>query len=145
MICMLCGQELPDDALFCEYCGARVEDAEDEGTYDDYFPMPSEVLDGRVQVLIVRERTGESFVLERFPAMIGRSSQCDIVISDNLLISRKHLLIDKNENGTICAEDLQTMNHSYLDGVQLVEIREIPKTADLVLADEHFTVKTITL
>ena len=64
--------------------------------------------------------------------LIGRQSQCDVVLSDDM-ISRLHLRVECID-GDYWAEDLGSSHGTYQDGVRIKRIQWEPKTV-LVLAD----------
>ena len=62
----------------------------------------------------VLEISGRQYLLTATKTVIGRGSNCDIVIDDPG-ISRKHLEIDITKNGVI-ARDLGSTNGTYVEG-----------------------------
>lgn len=54
------------------------------------------------------------YELRSFPIIIGRSSQCEIVISDES-ISRRHLAISMSEGSDLLIEDLGSANGSKMN------------------------------
>ncbi len=95
--------------------------------------------DDNETVLMIGRGTEESLVLvsdgmpglctDRFPCVIGKDkASCDLVV-DARGVSRKHLRIDRNRDGGVTVEDLNTINGTYLNGHKLApnmsfEVRE---------------------
>lgn len=59
----------------------------------------------------------KQYLLTKDKTIIGRGSNCDIVIDDPG-ISRKHLEIDIND-GNVIARDLGSTNGTYIEGHQV--------------------------
>lgn len=56
----------------------------------------------------VKERTR----VATFPAVVGRSYSCDVIVDDRF-VSPQHLRIDRDEEGRLFVEDLQSTNGVY--------------------------------
>mgnify|MGYP000944281901 CR=1 FL=1 len=59
------------------------------------------------------------YELKSFPIIIGRSSQCEIVISDES-ISRRHLAISISEGNDLLIEDLGSANGSKMNNKSML-------------------------
>ena len=73
MFCMKCGKELPDDALFCPHCGARVgahEWEEFQVATDDLVGRVKELIrEGNIRRIVVKNEEGETLL--EIPVTIG--------------------------------------------------------------------------
>ena len=152
MKCLLCGHELSEELSVCPFCGARIEDEEEDSVDLDFTDvlfepsadtvnMPESERLGSPAVILTREKTGEMIEIRSFPAILGRSSRCDFVLKGNSLISRQHLRIEAGEDGRIFLTDLQSSNGTRLDDRKVKGAAELPENAELVLADERFWVR----
>lgn len=57
------------------------------------------------------------FSVTRFPALVGRSTQCDYVLN-HPLVSRRHCSFDLR-NGQIVVQDLGSLNGTYVNGTRI--------------------------
>ena len=153
MKCLICGQELSEELSECPFCGAWIEDEEEDNEgldFTDILTEPSAETGGNPEpegqaapvVILIREKTGEVLEIRSFPAVLGRSSRCDFVLKGNPRISRQHLRIEKSGDGRIFLTDLQSSNGTKLDGKALTRPAELLADAELVLADERFFIQT---
>ena len=62
-----------------------------------------------IEVLDRLGRVKERFRAETFPLTIGRAYSCDVILDDRY-VSPQHLRIDRDEDGALVAEDLQSTN-----------------------------------
>jgi pSer/pThr/pTyr-binding forkhead associated (FHA) protein len=70
-------------------------------------------------VLLIREEDEvHSVVLSQKPIVMGRSSSCDIRLTDEK-ISSKHLALKVNSSGKVIIKDLGSTNGTYLNGSQI--------------------------
>ena len=85
-------------------------------------PPPQKTTDEPV-VLVVRdgEAAGQGFLLDRPVIMLGRGSECDVVIND-VSISRRHAQILRQANGYF-VQDLESRNGTMVNGEPLHEPR----------------------
>ncbi|MCR5431893.1 MAG: FHA domain-containing protein [Lachnospiraceae bacterium] len=95
--------------------------------------------DDNETVLLMGNGKQESLVLvsdgmpglctDRFPCVIGKDkASCDLIV-DAKGVSRKHLKLDRNREGGVTIEDLNTINGTFLNGHKLApnmmfEVRE---------------------
>jgi hypothetical protein len=77
-----------------------------------------------------------------FPACIGRSADCDIVVSESS-ISRRHAEL-RYENGEYFLTDLNSANGSFIDGVQVAGGARLTPGCVLTLGRVEITVSFIT-
>ena len=96
-------------------------------------------IDDNETVLMIGKGTQESLVMvsdglpglctDRFPCVVGKEKGlCDLVV-DAKGVSRKHFRIDRNSDGGVTVEDLNTVNGTFLNGHKLApnmtfEVRE---------------------
>jgi len=138
MICLVCGNKIEDNTAVCPHCGARVLDETEDSIYETFSDFSiSEVPARRVITIVVREKTGETTKITDYPAVLGRSSHCDVVIEGNPTIGRRHLLITRIEDG-VFLEDLGSRNHTYINGEQLTRPVELLESESVRLSDEDF-------
>ena len=105
-----------------------------------------------VEVLDERSRLKERIRLERLPAVIGRGYESDVILDDPY-VSPAHLRVLVDEQGTLLAEDLESLNGlhdlSQSDSVARLEIRSgtrirIGRTTLRFLDPEHPIAATLT-
>src|SRR5438445_11717277 len=65
----------------------------------------------------------QSIAITHFPAVVGRSSECDYQIC-HPLISRRHCVFDV-QDGEILVQDLGSLNGTYLNGERVKGPRPI--------------------
>ncbi len=90
---------------------------------------------------IVREKTGESFVIPIGTFFIGyERNKCHLII-DNNLISRIHACILLREDYSMSIEDLRSGNHTFINDHRITPLieYEINVTDKIKLANETFT------
>ena len=83
---------------------------------------------------------GETVPLLQIPFMIGRSSQgVDLCIADNKMVGRRHAVISFR-NGQYYIQDLNSLNHVFVDDVQIQPEKEIQlhDQAKIMLGNEIF-------
>jgi hypothetical protein len=83
---------------------------------------------------------GKQALINKSEFTLGKSREyCEYVVEGNRTISRRHARIT-NENGVFFIEDLQSMNHTYLNDKQLAEKeRAVLRNGDHIrLANEEF-------
>lgn len=71
-------------------------------------------------------QTGKEVVVDSFPYVIGRK-EGNLVLPDDNRISRRHLSIVR-QNNTFLLQDLQSTNHTYINGRQLQPGESVPLT-----------------
>lgn len=92
----------------------------------------------RICAYIKRMRTGGTEKIIKEQSIIGKSAEADIVIKDNPTVSRKHVKIQLKEDG-YWIEDLESANHTYVDGEQILEpVRLIDGMKFRLSEDEEF-------
>ncbi len=63
------------------------------------------------------EQEGQRWILDQDRILIGRGTDCDIVIPDRQ-ISRQHARIERDDGGYLL-RDLRSKNHTYVNGQEL--------------------------
>lgn len=72
-------------------------------------------------ILVINENNRKSkFRLNDSPILIGRSSRCNHVVSDDL-VSGKHIAIKLSPEGKAVFKDLNSTNGTYLNGNKILE------------------------
>lgn len=89
---------------------------------------------------LIRRSTNESFEINKNTTYIGSSANSDVVISDNLTISRQHAIVIRN-NSSFYISDCNSTNHTYLNGRICKPNVKTPLTNNsiITLANEEFT------
>lgn len=75
---------------------------------------------GEVRAFLKRKKNGEVIEIFKSDFVIGKSEEADYMIKDNPTISRKHVRITRRRD-EYWIEDLQSANHSYLNGREITE------------------------
>lgn len=86
---------------------------------------------------IFRKRTGEETKIGRDTFVIGKANNCDLVISNNVTISRCHAQIRKTA-GKYFLKDLGSSNHTYVGEKQIQEEVLLEDGMAFRLSDEEF-------
>ncbi len=81
--------------------------------------LPSELL----LALMKPDGTEQKFRFTKTPVIVGRDTQVDLCLEGDPQISRKHLKLDLDGTGRLMVTDLESSNHTYLDGQMLVPQR----------------------
>jgi hypothetical protein len=63
---------------------------------------------------------GKAFVIQNFPALIGRGSDAAIRLDGDMGVSRKHAEIYE-QDGVLRIQDLKSTHGTLINGVQIVE------------------------
>lgn len=93
-----------------------------------------------VRPFLIRKKTGEKIMLDKPIFRIGKEkSYVDYFIGDNTAVSRSHANII-NRNGEYFVVDLNSLNHTYLNGnlIRSEEEVRIAQGAKIRLANEEF-------
>lgn len=93
-----CGREPPEDASYCPGCGAALGSQSDPDTW--LKRVGSEGEDAVIPF------TGEQLI-------IGKDSDCDVVVADDSYVSRRHARL-RNEDNLIFLDDLGSSNGTLL-------------------------------
>lgn len=91
---------------------------------------------------LIRIKTNEKILLEKFPFRIGKSADNNYSLSDNNVISRQHVILTEREH-KLFVRDVGSKNHTYLNEQCLEVNQEVgmePETI-LRLANEEFLYK----
>lgn len=86
---------------------------------------------------IIRANTNERIDVDQDPFILGKSEKADYQIHGNNAISRKHIEISKTEDG-YQLEDLNSSNHTYIDGKKVTKREPLKDGQTFQLADEEF-------
>ncbi len=128
MFCTNCGREISDNLRFCIFCGVQLvkEEAQPQ-------PVPVPAAGGGSQgkkglLVLLDAADNNKFygcdLLDR-PVVLGREENgCDIVIKGDRSISRKHCRFFC-QGGACYVEDLQSVNHTYLNDEMVESPRKI--------------------
>ena len=93
-----------------------------------------------LSVLLVSEQTGEEIHLTRPSNLIGRSSDCDVVIKKSDVSKRHCRILIRSTEAEI--EDLDSVNGTTING-EPVTRRELMNGDILAIADYSFRVELI--
>lgn len=86
---------------------------------------------------LTRKSNGERIELQRSGMILGKSNSADYVITGNSSVSRAHAKITYRD-GSYFVEDLNSLNHTFVDNRTIVGKTELCNGAILSLADEKF-------
>lgn len=76
----------------------------------------------QLRLIVESGRTDTTSVcLRRFPAMVGRRSDCNLRISSRL-VSRRHCLLEERD-GVLTVTDLKSANGTFVNGQPVTEQR----------------------
>ena len=79
------------------------------------------LLKNRAVMLVLSDNLlGESYLLRKKITVVGRGSDCDMIIKDPL-VSKKHCRISSDEESIFFIEDLGSKNSTYLNGRAVTE------------------------
>ncbi len=93
-----CGRPLPDDASYCPGCGVAFGIQPDSGTW--LKRVGAQGMDGVIPFV------GEQLI-------IGKDSDCDVVIADDSYVSRRHARLRREDN-LLFLDDLGSSNGTLL-------------------------------
>ena len=71
-------------------------------------------------IIVSKQDFGKSLVIDRPRVVLGRQSDCDLVIADPLL-SRRHCEVTVDDGGDYFLEDLNSTNSTALNSRKLAE------------------------
>ena len=89
------------------------------------------------EISLTRLRTNETFRIDQDQTVIGKVSQAMCRIDGNPAISRTHLNIFRQE-GQVFVEDLNSSNHTYVDGRMIDAPVQVRDDSRIQMADEMF-------
>jgi len=120
-------------------CSGAVADPEQDSGAKDVTQV-TQVRYPKVDVLPSRVRLrvhagldrGRELVLTRGTYVVGKSSGCDLVLSDPMT-SRRHLQLVVGDRQIVC-QDLQSTNGTFFDGARFEKI-QVPLGAELAIGD----------
>ncbi len=124
MPCPECGFVNPEDANYCQKCGAFLGGASPEDTTVAYQLDPSgglAAVDANTAAeeggtLVIRSgggRSGESFALSGERVRVGRSPEAEVFL-DDVTVSRNHAVLVRRRDG-VYIDDLGSLNGSYVN------------------------------
>jgi hypothetical protein len=126
-VCQRCFTRNEAGDTFCKVCGEGLPDSladVDENVTRRLVPAAA-----RAQLIVeIGDGGAAEFWIEKDVALIGRSSAADGVDPDvdlsdvdpNRLVSRRHAFISRRRGGFV-VEDLESVNGTYLNGVQRLQ------------------------
>lgn len=139
MFCTNCGSQLSDGLRFCIYCGTPLFEAEtaadpvipnqelqDSAVWDPVIPVQEEPKKKGLLVLVDAADSNKFYGCGLdHPVILGRETVgCDMVIEGDKSVSRKHCRFYRQ--GESCyVEDLNSVNHTYLNGVMVEGAKKI--------------------
>ncbi|RPI18891.1 MAG: FHA domain-containing protein [Ignavibacteriae bacterium] len=122
MRCPKCNKENPTGAVFCSGCGARF------GTSSTMAPSSSSASYSSGTKIVQQSSFQGQGILSR-EILIGRSSNCDVVI-DDIGVSSKHAKLFV-ENNIVYIEDLRSLNGTFVNGKKIINKSPV-KTNDRI-------------
>ena len=146
--CEHCGEKLSIQTKFCPQCGYACDGTIQSGVGQSEDDCERTVLLEPVYPTLVRLSTGEKIQIKDAVFVIGRSRDKADYRVDVPAVSRRHLQLTK-EGDRLFAEDMDSSNHTYVNGIRLtpgIEGRTLLKDGDLIrLAKEEFKVEIPTI
>ncbi len=97
---------------------------------------PSKLLNRGILLVLSSNFLGKTFIIDKPQTTIGRLEECDIHIQDPL-ISKKHCIINIDEEGKFSIEDLDSTNSTYINE------KKIKKDVKLIYGDRIIIGNTI--
>lgn len=95
-------------------------------------------------LIIKRIKNGEQITVKKEEFIVGKQIECDYVIKDNPMISRKHVRIYQNDQ-IFWLEDMKSLNHTYVNDEMIKEPVKLTEGMKFRLSlDEEFEVLKIT-
>lgn len=91
----------------------------------------------RRRAYIRRVSTAETVEINDAPFVMGKSSKCNFVIQNNTTISRCHAQIMATPEGYML-RDLGSLNHTFLEDIQVEHEEKLADRAQFRLSDEKF-------
>ena len=139
MVCNTCGAENPEDANYCNVCGAHLARLDDEATTVldtldadlDTVPHsveagaeaePAAVATGTAILVVSRGPNAGSKYVVSDRATIGRHPDSDFFL-DDVTVSRRHAEV-RRESGGFTLKDNGSLNGTYVNGDR-VEVCEL--------------------
>lgn len=89
------------------------------------------------RAVLVRKKTGEVYRITKAETLIGKSQETDLVVYENPAVSRQHARI-LSVKGEYYLEDMDSKNHTYLNGEKITELTRLADNAQIRFADEEF-------
>jgi pSer/pThr/pTyr-binding forkhead associated (FHA) protein len=134
VFCNQCGHRNPSGARFCSSCGAVLAPSSGDDTTITFTPVdagetPEEELAVSVEdipetagVLVVKRgpNAGSRFVLDSDVTRAGRHPDSDIFL-DDITVSRRHVEILREADGTYRVKDVGSLNGTYLNRERIEE------------------------
>jgi len=111
MQCPKCGQANKPNAAFCANCGTRMQSAPQAASTKSFSGASSGSSANKTMIVQSVPGMVNSNASE---VLIGRASNCDIVINDGGVSSKHAKIFVDNEE--VFIEDLRSMNGTYVDG-----------------------------
>lgn len=91
----------------------------------------------KTRAAVQRVKTGEIMWMTGDELYFGQGDSVDFRILDNQTISRIHARIVR-QGSDYYLEDLNSLNHTFVDGVQIKEPELLKSESEFTLADEEF-------
>jgi hypothetical protein len=135
VLCARCEHENPGDARFCSSCGAPLTAAssdettltlsavEAESEHDELEKYLDELPAG-VGLLVVRQgpEAGSSYRLDQPTTAIGRHPDSEVFL-DDITVSRRHVVIERDEDNEFTLRDAGSLNGTYVNRKRVDEAR----------------------
>lgn len=91
----------------------------------------------KVSLRLRREKTGEEIEVGTDSFLLGKGTDCNYVIQGNVSVSRHHAKIWKEEDFYVL-QDLNSLNHTFVNGNEISESVKLENGTRILLADEAF-------
>lgn len=167
LVCPRCGNQVKEGEIFCSFCNADLRKIEESQTEYPEIPQPfksvprssgaittgaTTVLTSTCETTVLQEKPAveQAWLLQvrgqvhisisTFPFIVGKEkAQCDYAVTGNTNVSRKHAQLIL-ESGQIKILDLNSTNHTYVNGKQIVPESAFPLVEEdqVTLGNEEF-------
>jgi hypothetical protein len=133
VLCARCGHDNPEGARFCSSCGSPLVPDGDETTLtlhaveaadlEEELERYLDELPPGVGLLVVRHgpNAGSSYRLDKPAVTVGRHPDSDVFL-DDITVSRRHVLIERDEQGFVL-RDAGSLNGTYVNKKRADEAR----------------------
>lgn len=116
--CPVCNQPVESGSNKCACCGFMLIGVTQEIAAPGTGGIPSagKRYHGKPTLTVTKGPLQDQvFDLDPLPVVIGRDPECDLFLN-NMTVSRRHAIIEKDEGGSLILKDLESLNGTWVDG-----------------------------
>ena len=94
------------------------------------------------QLFLIRKSNGEKIVINKDKFVIGKSKFSDYQVRGNSTVSRSHIIVTCQSDGSLIIEDNNSKNGTFVDGIRVGphERFKLEAGQSLRLSDEIFDI-----